>query len=61
MPLMEFWCSPKDEYRQLSQKTVLAFLPFIRVKRGSQLIYRQKQNTTTHLMPNPTREFNFRQ
>ncbi|KAL4154483.1 hypothetical protein QTP88_000346 [Uroleucon formosanum] len=28
MPLAEFWCSSKDEYPQLSQKAVLALLPF---------------------------------
>ena len=28
MPLTEFWCSSKDEYPQLSQKAVLALLPF---------------------------------
>lgn len=28
MPLVEFWCSLKDEYPHLSQKAVLALLPF---------------------------------
>jgi len=28
MPLVEFWCSSKDEYPQLSQKAELALLPF---------------------------------
>jgi len=28
MPWVEFWCSSKDEYPQLSQKAVFAFLLF---------------------------------
>jgi hypothetical protein len=29
MPLAEFLCSLKDEYPQMSQKTVLGLLPFV--------------------------------
>jgi len=55
-PPVEFWCSSKDEYPQLSQKVVLAFLLFTTdcTCEHSQRMYRQKRNTATDLMPNPS-------
>jgi len=55
MPLVESWCSSKDEYPQLSQKAVLALLPFATnytCETGFPPMHQQKQNSATDLIPN---------